>query len=49
MVKTDGGSNMVANTFLNIIPGWQNEQEFSVNEYASADYDDPHPQPSTSA
>ena len=46
MVKTDGGSNTVANTFLNSIPGWQNEEELPVNEHASVDYDDP--QPSTS-
>nr|CAH0112994.1 unnamed protein product [Daphnia galeata] len=46
VVKTDGGSNMVANTFLNSIPGWQNEEELPVNEHASFDYDDP--QPSTS-
>jgi hypothetical protein len=38
---------MVVNTFLNSIPDWSNEEEFSVNEHASADYDDF--QPSTSA
>jgi hypothetical protein len=42
MVKTDGGSNMVANTFLNSIPGWSNEEELSVNEHVDS-------QPSTSA
>lgn len=43
MVKTDRGSNMVANTFLNSMPGWNNEEEFSVNEDVSADYDDSQP------
>lgn len=27
MVKTDGGSNMVANTFFNNIPGWDEDEE----------------------
>jgi|688.fasta_scaffold719013_2 hypothetical protein len=48
MVKTDGGSNMVANPFLNSIPGWHNEEDFTVNEHASADYDDSRPSTSAS-
>lgn len=32
MVKTDGGSNMVANTFLNNIPGWDQGQADSSEE-----------------
>lgn len=32
MVKTDGGSNMVANTFLNNIPRWDEEEnEVTLN------------------
>ncbi|KAK4024351.1 hypothetical protein OUZ56_009770 [Daphnia magna] len=30
MVKTDGGSNMVANIFVNNIPGWNDEEQFSI-------------------
>ncbi|KZS05053.1 Uncharacterized protein APZ42_031857 [Daphnia magna] len=30
MVKTDGGSNMVANIFVNNIPGWNDEDQFSI-------------------
>ncbi|XP_045032028.1 uncharacterized protein LOC116933634 isoform X4 [Daphnia magna] len=48
MVKTDGGSNMVANTFMNDIPGWHNEDEFSANDHQS-DYVPAQPSTSTSS
>ena len=37
MVKTDGGSNMVANTFVNNIPGWDEEEQFPIEDSV------PHP------
>lgn len=41
MVKTDGGSNMVANTFMNNIPSWNQEEETLDTEadHPSADPD----------
>ncbi|KZR96967.1 Uncharacterized protein APZ42_008397, partial [Daphnia magna] len=48
MVKTDGGSNMVANTFMNDIPAWHNEDEFSANDHQS-DYVPAQPSTSTSS
>nr|CAH0106937.1 unnamed protein product [Daphnia galeata] len=39
---------MVANTFLKSIPGWHNEEDFTFNEHASADYDDSRPSTSAS-
>ncbi|KZR97554.1 Uncharacterized protein APZ42_007496 [Daphnia magna] len=48
MVKTDGGSNMIDNTFMNDIPGWHNEHEFSANDHQS-DYVPAQPSTSTSS
>ncbi|KZS03834.1 Uncharacterized protein APZ42_033345 [Daphnia magna] len=36
MVKTDGGSNMVANTFLAVIPGWINTKDSVSDQEAGA-------------
>ncbi|EFX81327.1 hypothetical protein DAPPUDRAFT_102318 [Daphnia pulex] len=32
MVKTDGDSNMAANTFVNNIPGWDEEEQFPIED-----------------
>ncbi|KAK4027992.1 hypothetical protein OUZ56_017155 [Daphnia magna] len=32
MVKTDGGMNIVANTFVNNIPGWNDEEQFPIED-----------------